>query len=70
MSKLISQHTAHVRENHPVFLSGPLSVSVYQADAGHYFVRVSGQAIMANYMTPQMAKDYVRDFIRGVEGSS
>ena len=65
MSKLISQHTAHVRENHPVFPPGLVSVNVYVADAGHYYVRVKG-AIVANYMTRQVAENYVRDFIHDV----
>lgn len=65
MSKLISQHTAHVRENHPVFLPGPTSVNVYQADAGHYFVRVHAQ-IVANFLTHQRAEDYAYYFIDSV----
>lgn len=65
MSKLISQHTARVRENHPVFPPGLVWVSVYQADVGHCYVRVN-DAIVANYMTRQVAENYVRDFIRDV----
>ena len=65
MSKLISQHTVHVRENHPVFLPGPTSVNVYQADAGHYFVRVHAQ-IVANFLTLQRAEDYTHYFIDSV----
>ena len=67
MSKLVSQHTAYVRENHPVFPPGLVYVSVYQADAGHYYVRVNG-AIVANYMTRQVAENYFRDFIYDVSG--
>lgn len=66
MSKLISQHTAHVRENHPVFLPGPLMINVYQDDAGHYFVRSNPGVVLANHLTRQMAEDYVHQFTNNV----
>ena len=65
MSKIVSQHTIRVRENHPVFPPGLVWVSVYQADVGHYYVRVN-DAIVANYMTRQMAEDYVDQFTDNV----
>lgn len=69
MDKLVSQHTAHVRENHPVFLPGPMRVSVYQADAGHYYVQSNPGVLLATYLTRKMAEDYVNQFIHDVGGS-
>lgn len=68
MSIIVSQHTVNVRENHPHFLSGPMVILLCEESGGHFSVQTSHGGTLANYLTRQMAQDYIQNFIRSVGG--